>query len=127
MKRNIILDRSLDFALAVIQYAETLEKSKKYVIARQVLKSGTSIGANLREAQNVHGKKDFIAKCMIALKESDETEYWLYLCQKSQTYPDPGLLIDKISEIKKILTSIVATSIRSSKSLNHGIIKSWNH
>jgi len=70
-KKNEILELSFDFALTIIEFSDVLEENRKYVIARQVLKSGTSIGANIREAQNCHSRKDFIAKCVIAMKEAD--------------------------------------------------------
>lgn len=109
-KRNEILELSFEFALETIEFSERLEHLKKYVIARQLLKSGTSIGANVRESQNVHSRKDFIAKCIIALKEADETEYWLLLCKMSKSYPDPERLEEKIISIKKLLSKIISTS-----------------
>ena len=84
---NIILKKTVEFSLAIIEYAELLESNKKYVIARQLLKSGTSIGANVHEAQNAESKIDFIHKFKIAAKEVEETKYWLVLCQNSKTYP----------------------------------------
>jgi len=84
---NIILKKTVEFSLAIIEYAELLESNKKYVIARQLLKSGTSIGANVHEAQNAESKVDFIHKFKIAAKEVEETKYWLVLCQNSKTYP----------------------------------------
>ncbi|HQD13473.1 MAG TPA: four helix bundle protein, partial [Chitinophagales bacterium] len=72
-EENIILKLSYEFALAIIEYAEILEEHKKYIIARQILKSGTSIGANIKEAQNAENKADFIHKIKIAAKEVDET------------------------------------------------------
>ena len=75
-KENVIVDLSLEFALDIIEYSEMLEENRKFVIANQLLKSGTSIGANIREAQNAESKADFIHKLKIAAKEADETEYW---------------------------------------------------
>ena len=72
---NLIVKLSLEFALDIITLAEKLEELKKFIIARQLLKSGTSIGANIREAQNAESKADFIHKMKIAAKEADETEY----------------------------------------------------
>ncbi|PKP39659.1 MAG: four helix bundle protein [Bacteroidetes bacterium HGW-Bacteroidetes-13] len=115
-KRNEILALSFDFALRIIEYSEVLEEKRKYVIARQLLKSGTSIGANIREAQNVHSRKDFIAKCIIAAKEADETEYWLLLCQKSNNYPNPEELLTTVLILKKLLSKIIASSIKNNKS-----------
>ena len=73
--RNRIVDLTFRFALDIISFSEKLEEQKKYVIARQLLKSGTSIGANAREAQNCESKSDFIHKFKIAAKEAEETEY----------------------------------------------------
>ena len=114
-KRNEILELSFEFALKVIEFCELLEENRKYVIARQLLKSGTSVGANMREAQNAHSRKDFIAKCVIAMKEADETEYWLLLCDKSKTYPNPGILLKEALSLKKLLSKIIATSIKNEK------------
>ena len=69
-------------------------------MANQLLKAGTSIGANIREAQNSESKADFIHKMKIAAKEADEAEYWLELCRQSANYPDPGELSTKIVSIK---------------------------
>ena len=84
--KNLIVDLTFEFALKIIKYVELLERNRKYVIARQLLRSGTSIGANVREAQNAESKADFIHKFKIAAKESDETEYWLLLCKGSDGY-----------------------------------------
>jgi four helix bundle protein len=112
-KRNEVLELSFEFALSVIEFCEILEEKRKYVIARQLLKSGTSIGANMREAQNAHSRKDFIAKCVIAMKEADETEYWLLLCEKSKNYPNPENLLKEAASLKKLLSKIIATSIKN--------------
>ena len=86
-KENVIVDKSLQFAVEIVKFAEKLETEKKFVIARQLLKSGTSIGANVLEAQNAESKSDFIHKLKIAAKEAEETDYWLLLCKLSETYP----------------------------------------
>jgi four helix bundle protein len=109
-KDNLIVNLSVEFALAVIEYCEMLEANRKFVIANQLLKSGTSIGANVREAQNAESKADFIHKIKIAAKEADETEYWLVLCEKSPNYPDPSLLKEKLNSIKNIISKIIITS-----------------
>jgi len=100
-KENLILDLTIEFAIDIIEFAEILEEKRKFVVANQLLKSGTSIGANAREAQNAESKADFIHKLKIALKEADETEYWLLLCSKSKNYPNPIMLMDKINHIQK--------------------------
>jgi four helix bundle protein len=73
-KENIIVEKSFQFALKVVLYCEQLEVEKKFVLARQLLRSGTSIGANVREAQNAESKADFVHKIKLAAKEADETE-----------------------------------------------------
>ena len=107
---NLIVDLTLKFALNIIDYCELLESNKKYVIARQLLKSGTSIGANVREAQNAESKADFIHKLKIAAKEADETEYWLILCEKSKNYPLNDNLTTELKSIIKVLSKIISSS-----------------
>ena len=113
MKRNEVLELSFEFSLKIIQYCEILEEKRKYVIARQLLKAGTSVGANLREAQSPHSRSDFISKLVIAAKEANETEYWLLLCKKSGNYPDPEILESKIGSIKKLLSKIIGSAKRA--------------
>lgn len=108
MNTNLILDLSFQFSLDVIAYCELLSEQKKFILANQLLKSGTSIGANVREAQSPHSKSDFLSKLIIALKEAEETEYWLLLCKNAPNYPDPGLLVENIVPIKKILGRIIS-------------------
>lgn len=108
--KNIILDKTIEFSLAIIEYVELLEKNKKYVIANQLIKSGTSIGANVHEAQNAESKNDFIHKFKIAAKEIEETDYWLTLCEKSSSYPKNTNLQIQLIDIKRIVTRIIATS-----------------
>lgn len=92
-KENVIVEKSFQFALEVVLYCELLEENKKYAVSRQLLRSGTSIGANVREAQNAESKTDFIHKIKLAAKEADETDYWLSICKHTPTYPfDENLL-----------------------------------
>jgi four helix bundle protein len=107
---NLIVKLSLEFALDIITLVEKLEELKKYVIARQLLKSGTSIGANIREAQNAESKADFIHKMKIAAKEADETEYWLTLCELAPSYPNPEDLKLKLDSLINIISKIIITS-----------------
>ena len=109
-KENVIVKLTLDFALEIITYTELLEEQRKYVVAKQLLKSGTSIGANVRESQNAESKADFIHKMKIAAKEVDETEYWLILCELSSSYPNPNGLKDKLQSIHNIISKIISTS-----------------
>ncbi len=80
MRKNEIVEVSFNFALQIVSYCETLEQNRKFVIATQLLKSGTSIGANIREAQNAESILDFLHKMKLAAKEAEETEYWLLIC-----------------------------------------------
>lgn len=107
---NLIVKLSLEFALDIIAYSEELEEVKKYIIARQLLKSGTSIGANVREAQNAESKADFIHKMKIAAKEAGETEYWLTLCELSPSYPKSEKLKEKLNSLINIISKIIITS-----------------
>ncbi|MBP7808716.1 MAG: four helix bundle protein [Bacteroidia bacterium] len=107
---NPILKLTFEFSLEVIKYVEILEEKKKYVIAKQLLKSATSVGANVREAQNAESKPDFIHKMKIACKEADETLYWLELCNAADNYPTSKELEEKIFIIIKVLSKIVGSS-----------------
>jgi len=112
IESNPLLKKSIEFSLVIIEYCEKLENSKKFVLARQLLKSGTSIGANSMEAQNPESKADFIHKMKIAAKEADETQYWLLLCEYSTNYPDCKLLLEKMDELSKIIGKILSTAKR---------------
>lgn len=109
-QENVIVKLSFDFALHIIKYTELLEEKKKFVIAKQLLRSGTSIGANINEAQNAESKADFIHKLKISAKEANETDYWLKLCQKSDSYPNHSGLSEKLLSIQKLLSKIISTT-----------------
>lgn len=112
IEKNPLLKLSIEFSLAVIDYCELLEAQKKYVLAKQLLRSGTSIGANAMEAQNPESKADFIHKMKIAAKEADETQYWLLLCDFSTSYPDGKPLLAKLEPLTKIIGKILGTAKR---------------
>lgn len=114
-KPNIIVDLTFQFALNIISFCELLKNNEKTVIAHQLLKSGTSIGANVREAQNAESKADFIHKMKIASKETDEAKYWLELTKFSENYPFNENLLNQAGEIEKILSKIISSSKKSSK------------
>jgi four helix bundle protein len=109
-KPNLIVDLSFEFALEIVEFTELLESKRKYNMANQLFRSGTSIGANVHEAQNAESKRDFIHKVKIAAKEPEETKYWLLLSQHSKNYPNTDELLRKIDSINKILTKIISTS-----------------
>jgi four helix bundle protein len=111
-KKNLIVDLSFNFALEIIEFCEKLEAKRKFVIANQLLKSGTSIGANIWESQLAESKADFIHKLKIAEKEASETEYWLLLCKHSKNYLFDESLIEKLLSIRKVLSKIITSSRR---------------
>ena len=100
-------EKSKAFALRIIKVCnEVRQQKRESVLTGQLLRSGTSIGANIREAMYAHGKADFIAKLQIALKECSESEYWLELLIESGYYGDPAVL-EQCIEIKKLLISSI--------------------
>ena len=107
---NLIVDKTIEFSLAIIQYCEVLEQDRKWVIAKQLLRSATSIGANVFEAQNAESKADFIHKMKIAAKEASETLYWLILCEKSSSYKFESVYKIQVEEIIRILSKIISSS-----------------
>jgi four helix bundle protein len=114
-RSNVIVELTFKFAISIVKYCEKLESKKKFAIAKQLLKSGTSIGANIREAQNAESKNDFIHKFKIAAKECDETIYWLAICKELDSYPFDDNLTEQIEVISKVLSKILATSKTSNK------------
>ena len=113
-KTNIIKDKTFDFALMIIKLCKHLKNTKnEYVMTKQLLRSGTSIGANVEEAISAQSRKDFISKMSIALKETRETNYWLRLLKESG-YIQKERIIEKSIEIRKILSSIVKTTSQNS-------------
>ena len=83
MRNDELTTQSMDFAVSIIQLVKQLKAKRESIISNQIGRSGTSIGANIREAQYAHGKADFIAKLQIALKEANETGYWLELLYRT--------------------------------------------
>ncbi len=108
---NKILELSFDFALQTIELYKVLIEKKEFVLSKQLLKSGTSIGANIEEAGAAQSRKDFISKMSIASKEARETRYWLKLLDKSKLVDtDYSTHLVAIEHIVNILTKIVKTS-----------------
>jgi four helix bundle protein len=107
---NPLVKHSIEFSLMAIQYVEYLESIKKYVISRQLIRSATSIGANVMEAQSAESKADFIHKLKIADKEAHETWYWMYLCEQSKEYNFNSELMKKLDEIMRLLNAIILSS-----------------
>jgi four helix bundle protein len=111
---NKILNLTFDFSLQIIELYKLLIKQNEYVISKQLLRSATSIGANVEEANAAQTKKDFILKMSIASKEARESKYWLRLLDKSQMVKmDYSVYLTTIEHIINILTKIVKTSQES--------------
>ncbi len=108
-KYNPILNLTINFSIDVISFVEKLKEKRKFVVANQLLKSGTLIGANVHEAENAESKPDFIHKLKIAHKEADEKMYWLTICEKSDSYPISELK-DKLHIIIKVLYKIISST-----------------
>jgi four helix bundle protein len=109
-RANPIIEMTFIFSLSIIEFCEILNELKKYNLSNQLFRSGTSIGACVREAQNAESKADFIHKMKIAAKEADETTYWLLLCKESDFLPSSNDLLFKIENISRVLSKIIATS-----------------
>ncbi len=109
-KPNLIVDLTFSFSLKIIEFTEDLESKKKFNMANQLFKSGTSIGANISEAQGAESKNDFKHKCKIAYKEAEETEYWLKLCKHAKNYPFEQDMLNDLIAIMRILGKIISTT-----------------
>jgi four helix bundle protein len=113
MKPNPIKQKSFDFAIEIVKLSKRLAENKKeYILSKQLLRSGTSIGALVRESEHAESKADFIHKLSISLKEANETEYWLLLLVATDYLSENEFANyhSKIVEILKMLTSIIKTS-----------------
>ena len=105
-KPNVILEKTFQFSLRIVELCNVLEENRKYAIANQLLRSGTSIGANVREAQNAESQQDFIHKFKIAAKEAED------ICLYSRDYPDTQVEKQELLNIMYIINSIIGTMKR---------------
>ena len=114
-EKNVIQKKSYNFALQVIQLNRELNKQSEYVLSKQVLRSGTSIGANIEEAIGSYSKKEFLSKIFIAYKEARETHYWLRLLIDSKyvSVETGSKLLADAEEILRILGAIIKTTRNS--------------
>ncbi|MCT4615821.1 MAG: four helix bundle protein [Marinifilaceae bacterium] len=113
MKENVVKNKSFNFALRIVKLSKYLRNDKReFVISNQVLRSGTAIGALIREAEHAESKADFIHKLSIALKEANETDYWIELLYQSDEIEDSAYksIHLEVQEIIKLLVSIVKSS-----------------
>ncbi len=109
-KDNLILELTFNFPMDIVKYTEQLEGLKKYNFSNQLFRSGTSIGANVHEAQNAESRADFIHKLKISAKEAGETKYGLQICQHSPNYPGCQDLLLQTESIIKVLGKIISSS-----------------
>ncbi|NMB80837.1 MAG: four helix bundle protein [Ignavibacteria bacterium] len=115
-ENNIIKEKTFAFALMIIELYQKLVKTNEFILSKQLLRSGTSIGANVEEATAAQTKRDFITKMSIASKEARETKYWLRLLNESKlTNENLSIQLKEIDEIINIITAIVKTSQTSLK------------
>lgn len=114
-KKNIIMEKSFEFSLMIIALYQHLKKKNEYDIARQLLRAGTSIGANVEESIAAYSRKDFNFKMALAFREARETRYWLRLISEGKIITVPEIYFSEIEEIISILTSIVKTTSESKK------------
>jgi four helix bundle protein len=116
MKENIIATKTFDFALSIVNLFIQLKKENEFIISKQILRSATSIGANVEEAIAAQSRKDFVHKMAIASKEARETKYWLRLLEKSDlTSISMATYLNEIEHILNIITKIIKTSQESLK------------
>ena len=113
MKDNILLDKSFAFAIRIVKLYKYLSQDKKeFILSKQLLRSGTSIGANINEAQDAQSKNDFISKLSISLKEARETKYWIELLRETDylTDKEANNILEDLIEVIKLLVSIIKTT-----------------
>ncbi len=118
MRENVIKNKSFAFALRTVKMYQFLcEQKKEFVISKQLLRSGTSVGALVREAEQAESSADFIHKMAIALKEANETEYWIELLFQSNYIDETSFnsIKSDLTEILKLLVSIIKTTKQNSK------------
>lgn len=108
--KNVIVEKSIDFSIQIIKCCELLETQRKFIIAKQLLRCGTSIGANVFEAQHAESKADFIHKMKLAIKEANETLYWMLVCEKCSSYPFDISLKALSEELIRIISKIIISS-----------------
>lgn len=115
-RENAILRHSFDFAVAILKYTDGLSEQRRWLV-NQIQRSGCSIGANVKEAQNAESLKDFIHKMKIALKEADETEYWYHLLSATNHRGSDPELVERLQSILRILNKIISTAKKRSETI----------
>ena len=127
MSRSIVREKSFAFALEVIALYQKLQNEREYVLSKQLLRSGTSIGANVEEAVAAQSRRDFLSKMSVASKEARETRYWLVLLEQSKlTRVEIKSSIGSVEELIRILTSIVKTTAETDSPTQNSKPKNQN-
>jgi len=117
MKENILKDKSFRFSIRIVKLSQFLNTDKKeYIISKQIIRSGTSVGAMVREAEYAESKADFIHKLNIALKEANETEYWLDILYETE-YIEKDIYNSLIFDIKELLKLLISTIKTTKKNM----------
>ena len=111
-RENVLLTKSFEFALTIVDFVQEIKELKHFELASQLVRSGTSIGANIVESQRAESKKDFIHKLRISLKEADETKYWLRIIDLKIKQVDKELL-DENEELIRLLVSVINSTKRN--------------
>jgi len=115
-KDNKIVQLSFSFAVKATLFCDSLVAVRRFDLSRQLFRSSTSIGSNIREAQNAESQRDFIHKMKISLKEVDETEFWLLLCNELPDTKDTSILMQDLKTMRMILNKIISTTKNNLKS-----------
>ena len=112
MKENVLLCRSISFAVRIVNLGKYLREQKEYILSDQIVRSGTSIGANAHEAQGAQSRSDFLSKMNIALKEAFETDYWLTILKETNylTEQEYESIVSDCKELVRLLNAIVKTT-----------------
>ena len=121
MNDNILVNKSFKFAIRIVKlYKYLCDSKKEYTLSKQLLRSGTSIGANINEAQEAQSKNDFISKLSISLKEARESKYWIELLKETDylSKSEANSIIEDLVEILKLLTSIIKSTKNNIKEKN---------
>ena len=121
MRKNVVKDKSFAFAVRIVNLYKYLTNDKKeFVLSKQLLRSGTAIGALIRESEHAESKADFIHKLSIALKEANETDYWIYLLYQTSylTEKEYQSIKENIIELLKLLASIIKTTKSNKNKIN---------
>jgi four helix bundle protein len=121
MNDNVLVDKSFKFAIRVVRlYKYLCDSKKEYILSKQLLRSGTSIGANINESQEAQSKADFISKLSISLKEARESKYWIELLKETDylSENEANSIIEDLVEILKLLTSIIKSTKQNIKEKN---------